>query len=364
MDERPHALLANPFVGMAGVVQVLLPQLTPALLAPEVGPALLSSAQRLAPVRQGGFECRLSAQDIQVDVQQYIQKRAGQLTVLRAYLASRDCRSRAWGLLRSLVNAWADETSPLSAGVEEIWIELDNDGKGQDPIVFVGLAPEVHGDAGYTVAKQALALLFEPDGQRSLLPALRRCFEVYPAEARIGHIGIMLGRGAENVRVNVKGLFPNHCVAYLGDVGWSGSMPTFVRLHEELALIAERATLCLDLGPHIQPGVALECSLTSPSRPRLWWATLLEFLIEAGLCTPAKRAAVLQWPGFTSALQSDTGWPVDLIAESLLQAPDRFGLIRRAISHIKVTVHTGARLDAKAYLWFNHEWTGTPPHLE
>ncbi|MDQ3830786.1 MAG: hypothetical protein M3361_16075, partial [Candidatus Tectomicrobia bacterium] len=66
----------------------------------------------------------------------------------------------------------------------------------------------------------------------------------------------------------------------------------------------------------------------------------------------------------TAACQSDTGWPVDLIADSLLRGPNELGLMRRAISHIKVTVQTATRVEAKAYLWFNHEWMSLPQYRE
>jgi hypothetical protein len=364
MDERPQTVMPNPFTGMAGVVQVLLRQLPPALLAPEVGATLLSSARLLAPIRQGGFECRLSGQDTRVDVQQCIQKRDGQQETLRTYLAMEGARSPSWRRLSSLVNAWAGEGSPLSAGVEEIWIELDNNGRQRDPVVFVGLAPTLHGEEAYTVATHALTFLFTQEGERSVLPALRRCFEACPAGARVGHIGVMLGRGVEALRVNVKGLFPHGTLPYLDRVGWDGPLQTFRYLHEELAVVAERATLCLDVNGDVQPTLALECSVASPNGQRLWWDALLNFLMEIGLCTPAKRAAVLRWPGSTAAFQSDTGWPVDLIADSLLRGPNELGLMRRAISHIKVTVQTATRVEAKAYLWFNHEWMSLPQYRE
>jgi hypothetical protein len=127
-------------------------------------------------------------------------------------------------------------------------------------------------------------------------------------------------------------------------------------LHEELAVVAERATLCLDVGTSIKPHVALECTLTSPWRPVLWWAALLDVLIDRGLCTPEKKAMLLAWPGSTSTMACHTGWPADLIVEALRPESNRFGLIRRSISHVKVGISSRTRLEAKAYLWFHHEW--------
>jgi hypothetical protein len=174
----------------------------------------------------------------------------------------------------------------------------------------------------------------------------------------------MLGRDVDALRVNLKGLFPTSTLAYLGDVSWNGPEQLFTGLHEELAVVAERATLCLDVGLSIKPTAALECSLPSRSRPVLWWIALLDYLIDAGVCSPAKKAMLLAWPGSTSATTCHTGWPADLIAETLWQGPNRFGLIRRSLSHVKVSLSSPTNLEAKAYLWFSHEWVGAAEPLE
>jgi hypothetical protein len=354
--ELQTPLVANPFVGMAGFVYVLLPHLSPALPIDRAQALLLSSAQLLGPIRQGGFECRLSDDNAQVDLQQCIHNCDEQQKALRTYLGTIGDRSLSWGRLRAFAEVWADRRSSLSSDIEELWIELDNDGASQNPNVFIGLNPRLSGADACATVVEALAHLTTDDTPQNWLKPLRGCFEACPTGARVSHIGMMLGRGTDALRVNVKGVFPASTLSYLHDVGWNGAQQPFIDLHEELAVVAERATLCLDIGTSIKPNVALECTLTSRSRPILWWAALLDVLIEVGLCTPAKKAMLLAWPGSSSTMTCHTGWPADLIVEALWHGSNRFGLIRRSISHVKVSISSGTKLEAKAYLWFNHEW--------
>ena len=68
---------------LADSLPLLLAELEPPLVLPATNVALQRTARALAPVPRGGFECRLSALDDQVDLQQCIVRQDGEPTAER-----------------------------------------------------------------------------------------------------------------------------------------------------------------------------------------------------------------------------------------------------------------------------------------
>ena len=58
------------------------------------------------------------------------------------------------------------------------------------------------------------------------------------------------------------------------------------------------------------------------------WPGLLARLVEAGLCSPEKRAAALVWSGYDSARRRPDAWPVAAVGEG--------GFLVRWLSHVKL----------------------------
>jgi hypothetical protein len=83
---------------------------------------------------------------------------------------------------------------------------------------------------------------------------------------------------------------------------------------------------------------------------------MLPYLVERGLCEREKREALLNWPGQTHPMNSPAVWPRNLIAASLLQQRGKFTVFDRRLSHIKISWRSPGSLEAKAYLWFEHQW--------
>ena len=49
-------------------------------------------------------------------------------------------------------------------------------------------------------------------------------------------------------------------------------------------------------------------------------------------------------------------WPGFLLAASLLEPPDKFSMIARTLSHVKISLKPQGPPEAKAYLQFRHEF--------
>lgn len=347
-SETNEATLPN--TTLADMLPNLLRDL-PAELAQDAACALLplkEAARYLPPIASGGVECRLDGNP-QIDLQQCIIANESQLALLhtswRASVAQHAPADPVWARLLAFVAQWRDRSSPssLKAGLSEMWLEFDSDtlaGTMPLPALFFGLPqePSMATSERLALSEAALELLLESAFESELREQVQRCFTACQNDVFVSHIGVMLSRPTEAVRVNIKRLQPDTVGAYLTQIGWEGDTDAVVALMEKLAAYVDRITVCLDVGRTIASRVGLECILLEqpPAPAAMRWATLLDRLVTWGLCLPEKQAALLRWPGRT--LTSDDG-----------------SVVRR-LSHVKVDYRPNQALQAKGYLWFHHEW--------
>jgi hypothetical protein len=98
-----------------------------------------------------------------------------------------------------------------------------------------------------------------------------------------------------------------------------------------------------------------------PQGPR--WRIFLEELVARGLCLPAKRDALLAYPGQSSEETDPEWWPADLIRVSRFLGQRTTSALWRALHHVKIAYQPGRAdaspaLEAKAYLAVMQRWTG------
>ncbi|MGK7905341.1 MAG: hypothetical protein AB4352_28840, partial [Hormoscilla sp.] len=344
-------------------LDLLLPNLVPTLVKPDAVLGLKALANNLAPILRGGFECRLSANSPQVDLQQCIVREKRELELLRELIAATDGGVSAhpgWSQLQDFLAEWSDPLSLLHNSIPEIWLEFDinnSDVKLPLPAIFFGLPQDVSPAVDrYAIATKSLNLLLGSEGWREWQSNLDRCFGACPDGVFVSHIGVMLSRKAPALRVNVKRLQPEKLIPYLQEIGWPGETQELQALMKQLFSLVDRITVCLDVGKRIYPQIGLECILLNRPQQESRLAILLDHLVEQGLCAPSKGEALLKWPGQTTPVNAKAPWPDRSIAASLLQPRERFTIFDRQLSHIKIVYGREGQLEAKAYLWFEHRW--------
>ncbi|ETX02747.1 MAG: hypothetical protein ETSY1_02490 [Candidatus Entotheonella factor] len=353
------------YATLAESLDVLLPNLVPTLVRPEVIPGLKALAGRLVPIVRGGFECRLSAHHPQVDLQQCIVADDRELGLLQSSMAvaasgveGAECQH--WLSLQHFIAAWSEPFSLLHDSIPEIWLEFDNDRTSQGlplPAVFFALPQDISPAMDtYKIAAQSLNLLLGLSGWREWQTPLSRCFAACPDGGFVSHIGVMLSRRAPALRVNVKRLQPDTLHPYLQHIGWPYETHGVQTLMQQLSTRADRITVCLDVGQTIYPRLGFECIFLHQPPQDAGWTKLLDDLVHQGLCTSEKRDALLSWPGQTTPVNSLVSWPEHLIVASLLQPSSSFTAFDRRLSHLKVSWQPPHVLEAKAYLWFQHQW--------
>jgi hypothetical protein len=360
-----------PRYPLSGTLACAAPHVPPALVTPEAIDRVQQVASWLpAALTSGyGFECRLgeatASADFALAVTEPGERRilAGLSPAAELPRSLRD--DPAWRRVRDLCADWLDPASELNRDLAEIWLEFDLydrvspprgecdgalPGRLLVPSVFVGPtrpAPNPKADAPLPARRafppgiaRALAML-RPEGlPEPIRDRLHACLAALPPEGILRYAGMMLSRPTNRVRLCAT-LPKEGIVEYLTGVGWHGPATELEATVTWFARYVDEAVLCFDVGATIGPRVGIEGKfdnfVTAGEEGR--WRPLLEALERRGLCTAAKREALLGWHG--------RAWQT--LPHELWLSP-----IARLINHVKVVRECDGALEAKAYVGFVH----------
>lgn len=346
------------------LLKVLDPFVPHELVAAQVRANICNVAGRLPPIYHGGLECRLLRGQQRVDLHQSIQQDNGEPQLLVEHIEQSGWVQHAgWKQLAHICRHWCRPGSSLHQCLAEIWLEFDIRAKPRDvpvPSIFLQLQPPVSGsrfpDDLVADVLEALASDVGPSDLGALQTALMGCAGHCPPGARVTHIGLMLARKPEKIRININGLTRSQWPQFLHAIDWPGSVSDLSALLDPLYDRLANLNFCIDVGRHTAPGLGLECLVHAGANRRDAWAIFLERLTGDGMVSPEKGTAVLNWENIIKPPDAPQRWPGDLIVESLLRGPDCFSLVSQAINHIKIVYHPSHPPAAKAYLWFGHQW--------
>ena len=349
------------------LLETLEPFIPRELVAPDVWAMIRNTAARLPAVYHGGLECRLASDDSRVDLHQYILHDQVEPELLMDHIRRCNWQQHAgWERIESICRQWRKPGTSLHRWVSQIWLEFDIHGQADNipcPSVFLQLRHfDDESDSIDDLFADLLELLdplIARADQNSLLTALRRCAQLCPAGAGITHIGLMLSRKPNSIRINVKSLAASEWAPFLRTIEWPGQVSELSDLIDPLYDRTDQLVFCLDVGEGVLPGLGLECLVAAGRDRRSAWKCFLEDLVEGKMASDGKRDAVLDWGRFIKPPDAAQLWPEDLIAESLLLGPDRFSLISQEINHAKIHFHPSRPPEAKAYLWFGHVWVNS-----
>ena len=229
-----------------------------------------------------------------------------------------------WSGIRRFARRWSDPASVLGSVVRQVWLEFD-----------VGLTrPRAAGTPSvfFDVAGGA-----DPAGVAGCgLDALG-----VPAP------GVVLDRVREHPGVLFVGAMPARRTDAVRVVGAAPGAAGVCdeRLLEEVRPLVEEVWLAVDVGPsgllprrgldlHVLPGAG---------------SALLDVLVGHGLCTAAKRDAVLA-AGVAAPEFGDVARPETVRGLATLLGPGGVDRLRLSLSHVKVVGGPGVAPSAKAYL--------------
>jgi Rps23 Pro-64 3,4-dihydroxylase Tpa1-like proline 4-hydroxylase len=269
-----------------------------------------------------------------------------------------------WSHLRDFAACWQDKTSPLHEKVSNIWLEFDvaeTDDQALIPSCFFG-SSFIFADPSSTthhqswITQTAISML---RGQ-PLLPLVEqhlfRCINALPTGAYVFQIGLMLSRRSEMVRICLRGIAGSHLSDYLQQVRWSGSTAALQAQVMEIATYVDRIDLDLDIGETgVASRIGLECYLFQQPKFQPKWQAFLDYLVNAELCLPQKREALLSYPGHVREKNHRTQWPTHLLNLSKFLGNNHESVFMRGLHHIKLVYQDERVQEAKAYCWVTHQ---------
>lgn len=330
-------------------LKVVTPYVHSDLVSPEALSEIRSLTQILPPFSTAGFECRLGANKSQVDFQV-------NLPCLTPSLSEKFLSHSAWQIFQEICHEWGEPKSFLHQIVRDIWLEFDIDEKHSKiplPGIFLNLNNNLRDsqklvEIAFKLLKHQVSPIIESN--------IRLCFDSLPAKARISHLGVMLSRSTQAIRINVRETLPEQLLDYLVQIGWADPANILKTLISDISQFVDCLFLSFDVGETVQPKIGLECFFLKQPKHEPRWQLFLGYLVGKGLCTPSKQNALFTWTGFCQKESHPELCPKNLTLGELLLCSRAFSIFTRNISHIKIVYQPGFFLEAKAYLEFSHNW--------
>lgn len=322
--------------------------------------ALRSLGERLPDAPYGLLEVRLDPSNSQVDFSQGF--RQIDKTLLQDWL--RTCPDHPnWQPLRHFVDAWLQPSGAIANAVAEAGLEFDLPGNSDHADALPNLFFRPFDDwSGSSAPRNTCALieavcdkLFPKARAAEIANASNALILKLPNSAQLNHVGIMLGRDVNTMRLQLRDIPLSSITDLLDHLEIKGGF-------DELQKLAKKhfthGVVCLDVAPNQEhnptPSIGLELFDTAANHKDSY-ARLLTELVNAKLCSDEKRLGVLAWPGIGTPGQYVGEWqsnlkPADANEMTFLTVP-------REISHIKLTSDGSRTLSAKAYLEFRQKKT-------
>lgn len=356
-------------------LKVVAPYLSHQLVSPEALSHIQTLARMLPPLSEALLECRLGANTSTVDFSVLATASDGSRDILAGFnshitLPDIILTNPVWNCIRNFCLHWHEPNSLLSENVALIWLEFDVDGQLPEvpvPSFFFRLkhfrsdhcstrASDIT-DAQQQTTETALSLLFGGSISPQIKQNLAICLDSLPVGAQFLYIGAMLSRQLEAVRVNVIGISEEKLLAYLTKIGWKYSVSELKEIIQILSGFVDTIVLNFDVGNILFPKIGIECEFLKKN-PRIEprWQLFLDYLVERGLCTPEKRDALLNWPGYSHEKSHPELWPSNLSKVSSFLGARGSSVFFRRLNHIKIVYQPGRSLEAKGYLSFGHAW--------
>jgi hypothetical protein len=320
---------------------------------------LIEMAKILPPIVNGLIECRLDTDNQEADLSQHILAGNSEPDILMNHIIRSGLSDMGvWLRIQEFCTQWQTQSSSIHDAVDGIGFELDADACCRQPRLpsfFLRLKKEgLSANEKQSALEEGLQILLGRSGSFPWQDVLHCCFTF--SKARLIYIGVMLARNADVLRVEFIPHSIESIIPLLKHIGWSGDEGKLEALIGQLSHFGAYINLLhVDIAATALPKIGLSCICRADPDRKPDWATLLDHLVEAGLCLPRKRDGVLSWEGFADPTASNVPWPAHIIAQSLLK-PDLLSIFERDISHIKIVYQPGKPLAAKAYLRFGHRW--------
>ncbi|NER79382.1 MAG: hypothetical protein F6K42_07320 [Leptolyngbya sp. SIO1D8] len=267
-------------------------------------------------------------------------------------------QSPAWQRIRQFSRQWSAPNSLLQRAIDDLWLEFDVDSDTAQiplPSSFFGIKSSELPSLDWI--GNALPLLLGKSLASEVGGTLQQCLEAIPASARVFQIGALSGRApvsgdAPALRLYVQNLQQTQLSSTLKRLAYPGDGDLLVQLLNRICPGQETYTLQLEIQDTLTPVIAIECYFSQ----RADWQKILNRLVMAGFCAPERAQALLNYPGYVRAQDTDGDFPPLLQRWSDQLTPYRECLLVKRLAYLKFTYQPGYPLWVKAYVGVSPTW--------
>lgn len=311
-------------------------------------------AKVFPPCSIGGFECRLAKNNSRVDFFLWLPRH--QIELSDSVLISQE-----WLALSNFYKQWTVPKSFLNVTIDYLGLELDLDNEPirlPNPCILLALnkANTKNANVMNELMRKWVFQSFNLPFNAKLELTLRLCINSLPNQGRITHVGLMLSRINQGLRVVVKGLSSCELLDYLECIGWHGSLEKLAVLIDSIEKLVDSIALSFDLSDHIHPKIGIECHLSKNKESKQNWESLLNYLVAQKLCAEVKKESLLKWSGISCEKDNPQLWPANLKWADRLLRDQGISIFLRTIHEIKIVFQGDKIIESKAYLGFIHHW--------
>lgn len=226
--------------------------------------------------------------------------------------------------LHATLDRWLCDHSLVNAMIERVVLEFDTASERDDAATttgcspWLGVRPRFERDGREEIASPAWlgTLCAELVGETVASGAthrVARCTAALPDGARVERVGASIEGGSEpSLRLEAV-MRTASLLPWLHQIGWNGDLAA-ARETVQIAREAGFAHLAasIDLGAEVGDRLEVELACNDTQSLSSRWDDLLRGLIDRGLATGERAAAVRRWWGRRGCRSTGTAWRVDL----------------------------------------------------
>ena len=313
------------------------------LVSPKHFVKIVSLSKGLPPTSLLSVECRLCAENNDVDFALCVYERKG-FEMLAAFISENNLANshksishKSWHAIASFTDHWLTRKDFLQEIVSAMWLNIDvEEARDRSPAPWVYLIYIDHflgAEIMLTVLEESL-LIFQTVCPKEILNQLAIHLRRLPQHAHILGLGLQSTRNTEALRLVIYNLNIEEITAFLESSDDRYDIDQLYQSMKPFGEIADSLGLIFDIdvdGIKTQFGVEFYINKASQ---KVDVARFTEILEAQNLCDPTKGNAVKQWPTFK-----------ENITESLTCT---------WVNHFKVTYNHRTAVSAKVYLGFEY----------
>ncbi len=229
-----------------------------------------------------------------------------------------------WQNIANFYRDWSNSDTLIAKKVKDIWLEFDLESYNNNipiPSIFFD-ASKINSQVELQwIIDNSLSQLLGKEIPRSQQDIFLQSIAALPNNIPIFQVGLLLSRIDQNLRIYTTSININQICHYLTKLNWQGDVDLLVGILNRVSGLIDKFQLQLEIANELCSTIGIE--FYCYYRHNL--QTLLNYLTATGFCLPAKRDALLAFPGST----------------------DNFS---RRIAYLKMTYTPNKPLQFKAYL--------------